>query len=223
MKSKTSWLPTVLAGCGWLGGIALYILLLFTMPRQPWITGLLFLLPAALLTAVTVLSEQRIVHGAGTIIGSILITAVGIIGGFLLLLWLSIETAIHPVTDPGQYQRILGLCGYPEEETVAFFPPEIPATATDITFSYCTPLLQGGEELSLQFTLLKEQAEQLKAEIEALPDCPAPDYLREFDFSEAENGRVWYSRSYQPGDWNHGELGAVFWKDNTFWYTMQDW
>ena len=64
MKSKTSWLPSVLAGCGWLGGITLYILLLFTMPRQPWITGLLFLLPAALLTAVTVLSEQRILHGA---------------------------------------------------------------------------------------------------------------------------------------------------------------
>ena len=72
-------------------------------------------------------------------------------------------------------------------------------------------------------TLPEEQADRLKAEAETLPDFPSPEYLTKFEFEDAEDGKVWYSYCYKPGDWNHGELGAVFWKGNTLCYYMEDW
>lgn len=223
MKYKASWFPAILAGLAWIAAIFCYIILLITMPRQPWLWGLSLFLPALFLTVTALLSEQHIFREPLTICSTVLISIAGVIGALCLLVFLCIDAAVNPVTDPGQYKRILGICGHPERESVSAFPSEIPESASDVRFSYHFPLLQGGEELSLQFTLPEEQADQLKAGIESLPDFPAPEYLTKFEFDDAEDGKVWYSHSYKPSDWNHGELGAVFWKGNTFFYYMEDW
>lgn len=223
MKYKASWFPAVFAGLAWIVAILLYVLLLMGLPRQPWLWGLSLFLPALFLTATALLSEQHIFRAPLTICSTVLVSIAGIIGALCLLLFLCVDAAVHPVTDPKQYERILGLCGYPERESVSAFPPEIPEGASDVCFSYHFPLLQAGEELSLTMTLPEEQADRLKAEAEALPDFPSPEYLTKFEFEDAEDGKVWYSYCYKPGDWNHGELGAVFWKGNTLCYYMEDW
>ena len=105
---------------------------------------------------------------------------------------------------------------------------KIPAGAEEITFRYRTPLLQGGEELTLSFTPPPGMLEELKARCEA-SDTGAllPDWHLVADSSEWGEGpdELWCfaAEPYRPGDWNHGEYSAAWVKDGRITFRMEDW
>ncbi|MGI5894601.1 MAG: hypothetical protein ACOX6P_08420 [Candidatus Merdivicinus sp.] len=224
MTYKCSWLPTILAGCAWICALAVYILLLFTMPRQPWLWGLCFFLPALLLTGTAILSERHVLHVPGTVFASLILSAAGVIGAFFLLFFLSFDAAVNPVTDPAQYERILSLCGYPEREKVADFPPQIPADAEDVLFSYHTALLQGGEELQLSFSAPPETIARLKISLtEQQGYAEIPDWWVASRDQEDSEMVTLYAKPYRVSDWNHGTISAAFFRGNTVFFCMEDW
>ena len=228
MKHKVSWFAAIPAGIGWLGGILLYAAMLLWLPEPPVLSGLLVFLPAALLSAAAVLSEHGKLRTVGTALLSLFSIGIAAVGIPALLLFESVRTAFIPVENPARYERILRLRGYPDDPLVAAFPPEIPAGAEEITFRYRTPLLQGGEELTLSFTPPPGMLEELKARCEA-SDTGAllPDWHLVADTGEwgEEPDELWCfaAEPYRPGDWNHGEYSAAWVKDGRITFRMEDW
>ena len=228
MKHKVSWFAAIPAGIGWLGGILLYAAMLLWLPEPPVLSGLLVFLPAALLSAAAVLSEHGKLRTVGTALLSLFSIGIAVVGIPALLLFESVRTAFVPVENPARYARILRLRGYPDDPLVAAFPPEIPAGAEEITFRYRTPLLQGGEKLTLSFTPPPGMLEELKARCEA-SDTGAllPDWHLVAESSEwgEEPDELWCfaAEPYHPGDWNHGEYSAAWVKDGRITFRMEDW
>jgi hypothetical protein len=161
----------------------------------------------------------------------------GIFGAFVSLVFAfyanfgaaMIIGATTPVRDPARYEEILG--DYDNEKLVTHFPPHIPNDATQVTFYYSPPFLQGGSLLKLHCKLPSPQvdavlqeylpaAREIRSGTGDVLESSEPGYVPTVLFFYEEDSEIvpvpedflvliLDAEPYEPGDWNHGYIYGV--------------
>jgi hypothetical protein len=106
------------------------------------------------------------------IIVAVAATPMLIVAGGLVWAMLAFRAAVQEVTDPGQYQSIVGSLGQNLSPGAAkglmYFPATTPASAIHVRFYYLPHFLQGGTRLQLRYGLPHSQIQSLTDQYEAI-------------------------------------------------------
>ena len=233
-KKQKAVLPAVMTGLAFLAFLTVYWLLTVRSVAPRWGVGLLFLFPAAVLGALTVLTRRGKLSAMAGNVFAVLLTGFFLLTSFVLLVVLSFRGATHPVTDPALYERVLQLTAREHRGLLEAFPPDIPPEAADVTFYYAPQLLQGAGEWELSYAASEAEMTDRAAEWRASARCTAPAehwpadaLLPEGLLPECVRREAGYTvclleaEPYQPDSWNHGRLRLAAYREDgrLIWYS----
>lgn len=221
-KSKAIF-PAIMTAAAFLCFLVAAMLLTEILIRPSWELLVLFLLPALILLALTVLTRKGVV---APMMGNVLTAVLSVL--FLMvcsvgLIFLYFRALAQPLTDITLYEPLLKRHGYPEDALISQFPAEIPEEAKNAEFYYTPQVLQGAGEHRLSFSLSDEAAQSLMADWEQdaiwqgplskLSSSPLRGFGAEYRVQQyvSKDAEVWVflAAPYHPDSWNHGKLALA--------------
>lgn len=151
------------------------------------------------------------------------------------LVYVAWDEATPSTTDPKEYEKVLGVIGYPSNPATKQFPKKIPDNAQEVQFSYHPAIGQGGEVLSLKYKVDSDtiasamRVSSKNAKWIGTPKSSEAKSMGVYDeFSELPSDLtiyLRYSRPYRLNDWNHGEVGltAISVEQNEILFMFEEW
>lgn len=145
------------------------------------------------------------------------------------------DEATPSTTDPKEYEKALGLIGYPGNPATKQFAEKIPDNAQEVQFSYHPAIGQGGEVLYLRYKVDSDtiaSAMRVSSKHAKWIGTPKSSEAKSVgvyhEFSELPSDvtiYLWYSRPYRLNDWNHGEVGltAISQQQNEVLFLFEQW
>ena len=210
--------------------IAIYGLELLTAIQPQYLKSLIFVIPAVCFAIVTYLTQRRwLKELPSLIITSVLIGVLSCVM-FIAFIISVFDAATTTTTDVKRYGRALQLSSFSGSILESCFPEKVPADAEDVYFYYRPAFLQGGEDLALKFKTTPEALDAYAQKFSEMAEWIGKEGDPKADENGVFGGTVdffdrsynWHynatvyvlsSRSYKPGDWNHGERYLVAIKD----------
>ena len=188
-----------------------------------WVLSVLFLIPAAVLLTLTILTRRGTVS---PMMGNVLTIVLSVL--FFMtcaagLIFLGFRAATQPLTDASLYGEVLKQHDYPDAALIAQFPAEIPPEAADVQFSYQPQFLQGAGVHLLSCALTDAAAQPLTeawdrtaiwcGSLSELQSSPLSGFGAEYTVGQyvGSDAAVWVflADPYRPGSWNHGKLALA--------------
>jgi hypothetical protein len=204
--------------------VILYYFLTVKEIQPYYLKGLIFAIPFICFGITTFFSatgKLNIVTSTAITIMLICVLSFGMLAAAVFIA-VSEETTI---TDIGKYERVLKLTGYPKRQISRHFPYEIPSSAKNIVFSYNPPFLQGGENFNLKFETdtasIKDYIDKFSQKAKWIGKSNDSEFkvngitsasFNNFGYTKLPEDFTIYllvSKSYEPNNWNHGELSLV--------------
>ena len=220
--------------------VVLYYFLTVKEIQPYYLKGLIFAIPSICFGITTFFSARGKLHIVTSTAITIMLICVLSFGMFFAAVIIAF-TEETTVTDIRKYERVLRLTGYPENSVSRHFPYEIPRGAKNIVFSYNPPFLQGGENFNLKFETdtvsIKDYIDKFSQKAkwigkasdgEVKMNGVALASFNKFGYTTLPEDFTIYllvSKSYEPNNWNHGELSlvAISKERNEIIFFAEDW
>ncbi|MDL2220513.1 hypothetical protein LJC55_02480 [Eubacteriales bacterium OttesenSCG-928-N14] len=206
--------------------VAIYYMITAKSPVPYYLYGLLFAIPCIVFALITYLKAKEKINPDFSFRLTVWLIPIFFYGMCFGVVICSVSLATVQVQDVSQYRHVMRASGYPNDEHISFFPPEIPEDATDVVFHYNPAFLQGGEFFLIKFKTNEQDIMAYQKQFSAQAQCYGskrqlaeqnsevyiPSFSRvgyQNDLPEDFIIYILYSKPYSSNNWNHGTLRLV--------------